>query len=446
MNDNNNSNPIARLVKAVTKVEPNELRATVLSFLFAFSIMAAYFILRPVRDALSSDWSDEQLSWLWTSTFFFSAIAVSLYGAVISHVRLKVIVPGVYIFFSLTLVGFYVGGSMLGENDLLNRAYYVWASVLGLFHLSVFWTFMSGLYNKEQAKRLFSIIALGATAGAIAGPAFVAALAGKVGSLNMLLVSAVLLLVPIPLIGQLDRLRGTALGNADVQAELARDNKLGVNPIAGFTRFVSKPYLLWIGAFILLYVMMNTFLYYELRKVMGDLDRETRAQIWASIDLSVNVLAAVTALFATGRLTTRFGMPTTLAVVPIIMALGWAVVAFNPVMLTVVLVQVVRRAGNYAITRPGREMLFTLVDDETRFKAKPVIDTVVYRGGDVATAWFYTTIVKVFGLGLAGVAGVGAIFALVWAAVGAYLGRRFDAESAAQHHAQEPAPDAARAE
>jgi AAA family ATP:ADP antiporter len=115
-------------------------------------------------------------------------------------------------------------------------------------------------------------------------------------------------------------------------------------------------------------------------------------------------------------------------------------------MLTVVLVQVVRRAGNYAITRPGREMLFTLVDDETRFKAKPVIDTVVYRGGDVATAWFYTTIVKVFGLGLAGVAGVGAIFALVWAAVGAYLGRRFDAESAAQHHAQEPAPDAARAE
>ena len=445
MNDNGKSNSIARFFRSATKIEPNELRATVLSFLFAFSIMAAYFILRPVRDALSSDWSDEQLSWLWTSTFFFSALAVSLYGAVISHVRLRVIVPGVYIFFSMTLVGFYVGGSTLGENDLLNRAYYVWASVLGLFHLSVFWTFMSGLYNKEQAKRLFSIIALGATAGAIVGPAFVAVLAGKIGSLNMLLVSAVLLLVPIPLIGQLDRLRGTALGNADVQADLARDSKLGVNPFSGFSRFVSNPYLLWIGAFIFLYVMMNTFLYYELRKVMGDLDRETRAQIWASIDLSVNLLAAVTALFATGRLTTRFGMPTTLAVVPIIMAIGWAVVAFNPVMLSIVLVQVVRRAGNYAITRPGREMLFTMVDDETRFKAKPVIDTVVYRGGDVATAWFYTTIVKVFGLGLAGVAGVGAMFALLWAAVGAYLGRRFDSESTA-HRVKEAAGGAARVE
>jgi hypothetical protein len=160
MNNNDNSNPITRLVKVATKIEPNELRATILSFLFAFSIMAAYFILRPVRDALSSDWTDEQLSWLWTSTFFFSALAVSLYGAVISHVRLRVIVPGVYIFFSLTLVGFYFGGTTLGDNDLLNRAYYVWASVLGLFHLSVFWTFMSGLYNKEQAKRLFGIIGI----------------------------------------------------------------------------------------------------------------------------------------------------------------------------------------------------------------------------------------------------------------------------------------------
>jgi AAA family ATP:ADP antiporter len=446
MNDKDNSNPIARLVRAATKIEPNELRATILSFLFAFSIMAAYFILRPVRDALSSDWTDEQLSWLWTSTFFFSALAVSLYGAVIPHVRLRVIVPGVYIFFSLTLVGFYIGGSTLGDNDLLNRAYYVWASVLGLFHLSVFWTFMSGLYNKEQAKRLFGIIALGATSGAIAGPAFVAAFAGKIGSLNMLLVSAALLLVPLPLIGQLDRLRATALGNADTQAELARDSKLGVNPFSGFARFVSNPYLLWIGAFIFLYVMMNTFLYYELRKVMGDLDRETRAQIWASIDLAVNMLAAFTALFATGRLTTRFGMPTTLALVPVIMAVGWALVAFNPVMLTVIFVQVVRRAGNYAITRPGREMLFTLVDDETRFKAKPVIDTVVYRGGDVATAWFYTSIVKIFGLGLAGVAGVGALFALLWATVGAYLGRRFESQSASQHHVQQAAADAARPE
>jgi AAA family ATP:ADP antiporter len=426
MNDDARATPLSRLLKTATKIESNEIRATLLSFLFVFSIMAAYFILRPVRDALSSDWTDEQLSWLWTSTFFFSAIAVSLYGAVISHLRLKVIVPAVYVFFSLTLVGFYVAGNALGENDLLNRAYYVWASVLGLFHLSVFWTFMSGLYNKEQARRLFSIIALGATAGAIAGPAFVTAFVEQIGNLNMLLVSAALMLVPLPLIVQLDRLRETALGNIDAQSEMIGRDKLTINPFSGFTRFFSNPYLLWIGLFILLYVMMNTFLYYEIRKAVGDLSREQRAEVWASIDLAVNLLAAVTALFATGRLTTRFGMPTTLGIVPVIMAIGWATVMLNPTMLTIIIVQVIRRAGNYAITRPGREMLFTLVDDETRFKSKPVIDTVVYRGGDVATAWFYTTIVKVFGLGMAGVAGVGAVFALIWAAVGITLGRRFE--------------------
>jgi AAA family ATP:ADP antiporter len=254
--------------------------------------------------------------------------------------------------------------------------------------------------------------------------------ADQIGSLNMLFVSAALLLVPIPIISRLDQLRTTDLGNPDAQADLLRDGKLSVNPFSGFSRFLSNPYLLWIGLFILLYVMMNTFLYYEIRKAVADLDREQRAQIWASIDLAVNLLAAVTALFATGRLATKVGMAKTLALVPLVMAVGWAAVAISPAAITVIIVQVIRRAGNYSITRPGREMLFTLVDNESRFKAKPVIDTVVYRGGDVATAWFYTTIVSWFGLGLAGVAIIGAFFATLWAGVGAYLGGRFERESA----------------
>ena len=432
MNEQVPSSPFARAVRILTKIEPNEMRATLLSFLFAVSIMCGYFILRPVRDALSSDWTDVQLSTLWTSTFIISAIAVSIYGAVISRVSLKRIVPGVYAFIAIALAGFYVAGVTLGENDFVNRSYYVFASVLGLFHLSVFWTFMSGLYNSQQARRLFAVIGFGATTGAIVGPAIAALFTAKLGSLNMLFVSAVFFLLPIPLVGQLDAMRTMELGNPDEQQDLQRDGKLSANPFSGFTHFVSNPYLLWIGLFIFLYVMMNTFLYYELRKVLGDFDRDQRAQIWALIDLAVNVLSGLTALFATSRLTTRFGMPKTLALVPLIMALGWVVVAINPAMITVVLVQIIRRAGNYAITRPGREMLFTLVDSESRFKAKPVIDTVVYRGGDVATGWFYTMIVSVFGLGLAGVAIVGAFFATAWAGVGVYLGRRFEQKAAEQ--------------
>jgi len=293
MNNNRQDNALQRAIRAATKVEPNELKATVLSFLFVFVLMAAYFILRPVRDSLSSDWTDEQLSWLWTSTFFFSVIAVSIYGAVISRIRLRIIVPSVYAFFSLTFVGFYVAGSTLGENDIVNRCYYVWLSVFSLYHLSVFWTFMSGLYNKEQAKRLFSIIAMGASAGAIVGPAIPTFFADNIGNLNLLLIAAVLLMVPIPIIMKLESLRISDLGNEDVQADLAGDKKLSGNPFSGFKTFVSNPYLLAIGLFILLYVLMNTFIYFELRKMMGDFDREVRTQMWGGIDLAVTAVVAL---------------------------------------------------------------------------------------------------------------------------------------------------------
>jgi AAA family ATP:ADP antiporter len=431
MSENSQENALQRAVRAATKVEPNELRATALSFLWVFLVMSAWYILRPVRDALSSDWSDQQLSWLWTSTFFFSAVAVSIYGAVISRVRFSRIVPGVYLFFALSFVGFYIAGATASGNDIVNRTYYVWTSVFGLFHLSVFWTFMSGLYNKKQAERLFGVIAVGATTGAIAGPAFVSAFADNIGSLNMLLVSAVLLLAPLPIMAALSKLRTSALGNPDTSGDLIRGDHLGINPFSGFTRFVSNRYLLWIALFILLYVCMSTFLYYEIRKPLGDLAQVRRSQIWANIDLAVNTLAAVTALFATSRLTTRFGMPKTLAFIPALMVVAWTVVAANPAALTVFVVQVVRRAGNYAITRPAREMLFTLVDSETRYKAKPVIDTVVYRGGDVMTAWFYTALTTTVGLGLVGIAIVGAVIAALWALVGMLLGNMYVRESGA---------------
>jgi AAA family ATP:ADP antiporter len=171
---------------------------------------------------------------------------------------------------------------------------------------------------------------------------------------------------------------------------------------------------------------MNTFIYFELRKMMGDFDREVRTQIWAGIDLAVNSLTFVIGLFATGRIATRFGMPTTLALVPFFMIGGWVVVALSPVLAVMAGLQVVRRAGNYAVTRPGREILFTAVDTDTRFKAKPVIDIVVYRGGDMVTAWFYTFLTTAAALGTAGVAAIAAVIAAVWAGAGIYLGRRYE--------------------
>lgn len=430
MGEARRDNQLTRLIRATTRVEPNEIQATVLSFAFVFVLMTAYFILRPVRDSLSSDWTDAQLSWLWTSTFFISVIAVSLYGAVISRIRMRVIVPSMYAFFAATFVAFYIAGKTLGDNDLVNRAYYVWLSVFSLYHLSVFWTFMSGLYNKEQAKRLFAIIAMGATAGAIAGPFFATLFAQKIGNLNLLLIAALLLVLPITFIGRLERLRVSDLGNSDAQTNLESGRELSANPFSGFKTFVSNPYLLAIGLFIVLYVVMNTFVYFELRKMMGDFDRELRTQIWAGIDLAVNSVTFIIGLFVTGRLATRVGMPTTLALIPVFMVGGWVLVALSPVLAVLAGLQIARRAGNYAITRPGREMLFTAVDADTRYKAKPVIDVVVYRGGDMLTAWFYTFLTTSLAFGSAGVAVIAAIVAGVWAAAGVMLGRRYDHKEA----------------
>ncbi len=417
---------LTRFVAAATKVEPHELKATVVSFVFVFCLMAAYFIMRPARDALASDWTDEQLSWLWTSTFIFSVIAVSIYGGVISRIRFKIMVPTVYAFFAATFVGFYVVGNTVGESDLVNRCFYVWLSVFSLFNLSVFWSFTSGIYNKDQAKRTFAVIATGAMLGAAVGPAVPLFFTDNIGALNLLLIGAVVLLLPIPLIGVLERLRTDELGNADALGAAADQTPLSANPFSGFGSFVTRPYLLAIGGFIVFYVMMNTFIYFELRDALGQFERDVRAQYWAGIDFAVNWLAILTALFATGRLATRAGMPTTLALVPLLMIGGWIAVAVAPVLAVLVGLQIARRAGNYAITRPGREMLFTIVNPDIRFKAKPVIDIVVYRGGDVATAWIYTAVTATLGIGLAGVAMLSAAICAAWAVAGVFLGKNYD--------------------
>jgi AAA family ATP:ADP antiporter len=424
---NGRNGQLRNIFSAATKIEPHEQKATLLSFVFVFVLMAAYFILRPVRNAMASDWTDAELSQLWTATFVFSLIAVSVYGGIIPRVKFRWLVPGVYVFFALSFLAFYFGATA-GDTrpPLINEAFYVWVSVFSLFHVSVFWSFMSDIYSRDQAPRLFAFIAAGSSIGAIVGPAITAVFADTLGTYNLMLMAAVLLLVPMPIIGTLSRLKVTELGNAEVQADLGKHVEIGKNPFAGFTLFFSNSMLFGIGLFIFLYVSMGTFVYFGLKNLMDTYDEATREQIWALIDLTVNSLAILTALFVTSRLATRFGLSKTLALVPAGLVVGFLIVAVAPILSVVVALEIARRAGNYAITRPGREMLFTIVNREMRFKAKPVIDIVVYRGGDALWAWLFTLLTTVVGLGMTGVALVGAGIAIAWAFVGNRLGRTYD--------------------
>ena len=424
-------NTVSKFINLSTRIKPNEIRATLLSFSFVFLLMTAYFILRPVRDAMSSDWTDTELSWLWTSTFFFSFIAVSLYGEIISRIKFNYVVPGVYVFFSISFFAFNFLSLILIDPDIINKIFYVWLSVFSLFHVSVFWSFISNIFSKEQAPRLFGFIASGASIGAILGPSVPILFANQVGTMNLLIIAGIILLIPVPLISWLEKIQFSELKNHKVNLDETK-NTIKKDFLSGFSSLIKNPYLISISLFILFYVVMNTFIYFELRKLLIDFDRDARTQIWASIDLIVNVLAIVTAIFLTGRITTRFGMPTTLALIPVLMVLGWLVVAISPILLFLIGLQIIRRAGNYAITKPGREMLFTLVDNEARYKVKPVIDIVVYRGGDMLTAWFYTFLTATLGLGLSGVSIIAAAVASLWALTGLYLGKRYKIQRTAE--------------
>jgi len=415
---------ISARIHRLFKLERSELAPVAASFSFVFILMAAYYVLRPVRDAMASDWSDAELSWLWTLTFFISAGAVLLYGAIVSKIRIRRLVPGVYLCFAGSFLLFYQVSQSLENTRLVDQAFYVWVSFFALFHISVFWSFTADIYSRQQSRRLFGLIGAGASIGAMVGPSIPVVLGGMLGVYPLLLLAAIMLTLIVPLIYYLDRNRGRYGEPTSNPAQIP----LGGNLIDGFVDFFGSRFLLGIGLFILLYTMMSSFVYFELKNVMAEFDRATRTQYWGMIDLVVNTLTVLTAVFATSRLATRCGLAITLALVPALLVVGWLAVALAPGVLLLVGLQIVRRAGNYAITRPGREMLFTGVDQATRFRTKPVIDIVVYRGGDVLAGWTYTALAQGIGLGLGAIALVAAVIALIWMGVGLFIGNRFERE------------------
>ena len=419
------NNPIYKLLRIVSNVEGHEIKAVVGSFLFVIVLMTAYYILRPVRDAMASDWTDAEVSWLWTLNFFISTAVVAVYGVLVSRFRLRLLVPSIYAIFALTFLSFYALISTMADRTLVDKSFYVWVSVFSLFHISVFWSFMSDLFSKEQAGRLFGIIAAGASVGGLVGPSIPSFFSASLGTDNLMLLASAMLLVPIPIIFYLQSLKSSDLHNESLAPQTPQI-KIGGNPFAGFKLFFSNPYLLAIGLFILLYTGISSFVYFELKNLLSDLSRAERTAVWAQMDLAVNILSIAVGLFATGRIVGKFGMPVTIALIPVLICAGLIIVAVSPFLGAVVALQVIRRAGNYAVTRPAREVLFTRVDREARFKAKPVIDIVAYRGGDMLMAWFFTGLTQGLGLGLAAVAAVGAGIAALWSIVGIYLGRWFE--------------------
>ncbi|MDB6078113.1 MAG: transporter [Akkermansiaceae bacterium] len=412
-------NLLSNLLKKWAVIEPREIRGTLISFVVIFTLMASSSILKPVRDSLASGWSDAETSQLFTLTFAASAVAVMLYGWLCARIDKKKLVPVVYSVFGGGFFCFHVAIQVIGKTPLIDKSFYVLVGVFTLFNVSVFWSLMADVFSSEQAKRLFGFIASGASLGAIVGPLVTVVLVRLVGVDHLLIIPSVLLCLPWILLSFLGRSKD---GDFTIKG---KNQVIGGNPFAGFLLLFKSSYMLLISLFMFLYTFINTLIYFELKNLMVGVDAAHRVQILSGVELAVNILALATAMFGTSRLTKRFGLATTLGMVPAVVALGMVMLSIGPFLWVALILQVIARAGNYAITRPAREMLFTAVDQETRYKAKSVIDILVYRGGDSVSAWAFTGLTHGLGLTLGPIALIVACLAAIWMVVGHCLGRYY---------------------
>jgi AAA family ATP:ADP antiporter len=417
---------LARVLKVVAAIEPYEVKAVVLSMLYFLFLFGSYSVLKPVRDAMGTVYGVAHYQQLFTMTLLASLIFAPLYSGVAARIRLSTFLPWVYAFIAVTIAAFYalfVGVS--GQDRWIAAAFFVWVSTFNLLIISVFWTFMADIFSRTQAKRLFGFVAAGGTVGGIVGPAIPTFFGKQLGNNNLMLIAAAGFVVTAVLVRLLAHEKQRLLA-AGVEVQRTRlDHRLTGNPFDGFVLLLRSRYLLLLALFLLLMTWISTIVYFQL----GDLitkaftSRDARTQAYSTIELSVNSIAVIIQLFGSGRIIARFGVKAGLLLNPIIMVIAFLAIAFSPVLLILAGIQIVRRVAEYALAKPTREMLFTVVDQESRYKAKNVIDTVVYRFGDFSNAWVSSLIQP---HGVTGLAIFGLITSAVWFPVAWLLGRKYD--------------------
>jgi AAA family ATP:ADP antiporter len=430
-------------------VRPGELRPALWAFAWFFFLLAGYYVLRPLRDEMGIAGGVAGLPWLFTATFATMLVAVPLYGRVVAVLPRRRFVPRVYRFLAANLVVFWLLLRLDANGALVARVFFVWVSVFNLFAVSVFWSLMADVFTSAQGKRLFGLVAAGGSAGALLGPALTVVLAVPLGAVNLLLVAVVLLELAVLCAWRLERAvtgaRGGLGGGPDHRAlegagvagdatqdgdERARDGArpVGGSAFAGFGLLLRSSYLAGIALWVALLSLAGTFLYLAQADVVAAAsgDPATRTRIFAGIDLAVGVLTLVLQALATASLLARAGTGRAAALLPLVFGAGFAVLAAFPVLGVVVAFQALQRTANFALANPARQVLFTVLDAAGNYKARTVIDTVVFRGADALAAGLFAAL-RAAGLGIGAIALVTVPAAAAWLLLSLALGRMQEA-------------------
>lgn len=421
-------------------VKRNEFGALGWAWLYYFSLLSSYYIIRPIRDEMGIVAGVENLQWLFLATFLAMLPIVPLFGWLVSRSPRSRFLPYAYLFFIANLLIFYAAFRAGGLTDSVARVFYVWVSVFNLFVVSVFWSFMADIFNDAQARRLFGFIAAGGTLGALCGPAITGLLVQRLSIANLLLISAFMLLVSVFSIRRLTRWELRTHARPRTTGPSADDDPTLKGGVMDAFRLVyQSPYLLGICLLLIFYSTLTTFLYFQQAQILRDAfsDSETRTAVLAGIDFGSNLLALALQVFLTGRIVQRFGIVAGLAIVPILLVLGFFALGLAPTLITIIAVQIMRRAGNYSLMRPAREMLYVVLTREQKYKAKNLIDTTVYRGADVIGAWAYAGLAAI-GLGIAQIAFVAVPLSAAWAWFSLKMGNAHDVRQASQVRVTEP--------
>ncbi|MGH8139460.1 MAG: NTP/NDP exchange transporter [Steroidobacteraceae bacterium] len=413
---------IATLVHRLVVVSPGELPALLASFATLFCMFCSYTILRPIRDTMGITSGVQNLPYLFWGTFAAMLAMQPVYGWLTSRLRRPVFLPWVYAFFTANLLAFYLWFHLQQDHTWIARTYYIWVSVFNFFIVAVFWSLMADVFTREQAGRMFGFIAAGASTGGLFGPLLAGRLALPLGTINLLPISAALLAASLFFMMRVIHWhRGFGSGARGS----GTDTPLGGGILAAFHQVVRSPYLLGIALFVILLSWVTTFLYLEqqafVARVFASSDERTR--FFSDVDFWVQCFSLVMQLFVFGRLYKWIGHTAMLVSVPLLMTAGYTLFALLPGFAVLVGVLAVRRVGEYAITRPCRDSLFTVCTREEKYKAKSLIDTFIYRGGDATSASVYKLLTGGLGLGPSGVGWVGACIAALWVLLALALGK-----------------------
>jgi AAA family ATP:ADP antiporter len=422
--------PVQRLLGRVVAVRPAELEALLWSFAYFFCLLAGYYVLRPLRDEMGVAGGVRNLQWLFTATFVVMLAAVPVFGAMVARLPRRRFIPLIYHFFVANIAIFWLLLTFDVGKIHVARVFFVWISVFNLFAVSVFWSFMADKFGSEQGKRLFGFIAAGGSAGALLGPALTVGLAVAMGPVNLLIIAALFLELAVLCARRLestapcgkDAAATATLGPAaDAPPEAAA---LGGGWLAGIAMLLRSPYLAGIALWVTLLSLAGTFLYFQQANIVAAAsdDPAVRTRIFASIDLAIGILTIIVQFFATGRLIARFGVGRAAAALPLVFALGFAILAFAPMLFTVIAFQAIQRAANFAISNPAREILFTVLGREEKYKAKNVIDIVVFRGADALSGWLFA-VLRGAGLELSAISLATVPLAGLWLVLALALGR-----------------------